>query len=228
MGSNLPQTDDIATGSREPQTGDKQPTTSYPLTLTSYYIIPRKQREGRRDKQQQKSYSPVSGCSTGCLPTSPRRYALAWALLRHQCRLTGVTMPSRTFSKRSLIDFSEHSTDRYSRSYTFQIPTLKPSPLNFFFRIFGHLCIVTFPTGKWELGEASPPDSRHRNRKSGTTNWRETASLHTGSSLPLRMSDPKCSASTPLLVTNQSIQLVNTSMNQPTNQSIYQTVNQSK
>ena len=30
---------------------------------------------------------------------------------------------------------------------------------------------------KWELGEGSPPDSRHRNRKSGTTNWRQTASL---------------------------------------------------
>ena len=67
--------------------------------------------------------------------------------------------------------------------------------------------------------EASPPNSRHRNRKSGTTNWRQTASLHIGSRLLLRMSDLNYSAPIPLLVTNQSTQLVNISMNQATFQS---------
>ena len=52
-------------------------------------------------------------CSIGVFfPTCPRRDTLTWALLRHQRRLTGVTMPSR-ISKQCIRSiprtFSEHS-----------------------------------------------------------------------------------------------------------------------
>ena len=73
---------------------------------------------GRAGRRKMMLYKPV--CIYLVRPTflltSPRRDTLTWALLRHQRRLTGVTMPSRilkqyirsiprTFSERSQTGF---------------------------------------------------------------------------------------------------------------------------
>ena len=84
---------------------------------------------------------------------------------------------------------------------------------------------------KLNTGEASPPNSRYCNRKSGTTNWRQTASLHAGSRLSLRVSIHLFRSH--LLPRHQSvksalhIQHIHQSTNQAINQAIDQSSNES-
>ena len=136
------------------------------------------------------------------LPTiSSRCYELAWALLRHQRRLTGVTMPYRTIGSILLYTSYERSlTDSLIIQLTdtlaltnFRFQFWNPPLCNLFSYVWSLMCSHPSYGRKWKSGEASPPNSRHC--KEGNA--------------PML-----------LFVTNQSNQLVSTSMNESTNQSI--------
>ena len=71
----------------------RQPTSS---CTTSYFLTPPKAKRGRAELKAA-IHQPAAVRPT-VIPASPRRNALYWALMRHQRRLTGATMPPRIYT----------------------------------------------------------------------------------------------------------------------------------